>query len=116
MIERKSHGDSPRSPTEEFAVSSKAGGTSTPTRRKADYAWTTMARLMSFANDRGIIATNPCERSGRLYAADRKDKSWSEQDIAAVRSVASLRIQLALTIALCSGQRQGDLCRPAPFS
>ena len=54
------------------------------TPRKADYAWTTLARLMSFAKDRGIIATNPCERGGRLYVADRKDKIWSEQDIAAV--------------------------------
>ncbi|MET4803768.1 site-specific integrase [Bradyrhizobium sp. LB11.1] len=81
------------------------------TPRKADYAWTTLARLMSFAKDRGIIATNPCERGGRLYAADRKDKIWSEQDIAAVLSVASAEIQLALILALWSGQRQGDLLR-----
>lgn len=46
------------------------------TPRKADYAWTTLARLMSFAKDRGIIATNPCEKGGRLYAADRTDKFW----------------------------------------
>jgi integrase len=81
------------------------------TPRKADYAWTTLARLMSFAKDRGIIAANPCERGGRLYAADRKDKIWSEQDIAAVLSVASTEIQLALILALWSGQRQGDLLR-----
>jgi integrase len=81
------------------------------TPRKADYAWTTLARLMSFAKDRGIIATNPCERGGRLYAADRKDKIWSEQDIAAVLAVASTEIQLALILALWSGQRQGDLLR-----
>ncbi|MET4275633.1 integrase [Bradyrhizobium sp. F1.2.2] len=81
------------------------------TPRKADYAWTTLARLMSFAKDRGIIATNPCERGGRLYVADRKDKIWSEQDIAAVLSVASSEIQLALILALWSGQRQGDLLR-----
>jgi hypothetical protein len=41
------------------------------TPRKADYAWTTLARVMSFAKDRGIIATNPCERGGRLYVAER---------------------------------------------
>jgi integrase len=81
------------------------------TPRKADYAWTTLARLMSFAKDRGIIATNPCERGGRLYVADRKDKIWSEQDIAAVLAVASGEIQLALILALWSGQRQGDLLR-----
>lgn len=44
------------------------------TPRKADYAWTTLARLMSFAKDRGIIATNPCERGGRLYAADARTR------------------------------------------
>lgn len=66
---------------------------------------------MSFAKDRGIIATNPCERGGRLYVADRKDKIWSEQDIAAVLSIASAEIQLALILALWSGQRQGDLLR-----
>jgi hypothetical protein len=27
------------------------------TPRKADYAWTTLARIMSFAKDRGMIAT-----------------------------------------------------------
>jgi integrase len=81
------------------------------TPRKADYAWATLARIMSFAKDRGIIATNPCERGGRLYVADRRDKIWSEQDIAAVLSVASREIQLALILALWSGQRQGDLLR-----
>jgi integrase len=81
------------------------------TPRKADYAWTTLARIMSFAKDRGIIATNPCERGGRLYVADRKDKIWTEKDIAAVLSVASKEIQLALILALWSGQRQGDLLR-----
>jgi integrase len=81
------------------------------TPRKADYAWTTLARIMSFAKDRGIVASNPCERGGRLYVADRRDKIWSEQEIAAVLSVASSEIQLALILALWSGQRQGDLLR-----
>lgn len=81
------------------------------TPRKADYAWTTLARIMSFAKDRGIIATNPCERGGRLYVADRKDKIWTERHIAALLSVASQEIQLAVILALWSGQRQGDLLR-----
>jgi integrase len=81
------------------------------TPRKADLAWTVLARIMSFAKDRGIITTNPCERGGRLYVADRRDKIWSEQDIAAVLAVASDEIKLALILALWSGQRQGDLLR-----
>jgi hypothetical protein len=35
--------------------------------RKADYAWSTLARVLSVAKDRGRIPTNPCERGGRLY-------------------------------------------------
>jgi integrase len=81
------------------------------TPRKADYAWTTLARLMSFAKDRGTIATNPCKKGGRLYAADRTDKVWGEQEIGALLAVASREIKLALMLALWTGQRQGDLLR-----
>jgi integrase len=81
------------------------------TPRKADLAWTVLARILSFAKDRGIITSNPCERGGRLYVADRRDKIWTEQNIAAVLSVGSPEIQLALVLALWSGQRQGDLLR-----
>ena len=49
------------------------------TPRKADFAWTVLARILSFAKDRGIIAVNPCERGGRLYSAGRRDKVWSEK-------------------------------------
>jgi hypothetical protein len=81
------------------------------TPRKADLAWTVLARILSFGKDRGIITRNPCERGGRLYVADRRDKIWTEQNIAAVLSVGSPEIQLALVLALWSGQRQGDLLR-----
>lgn len=81
------------------------------TPRKADYAWTTLARIMSFAKDRGIIANNPCERGGRLYAADRKDNIWGEQQIAGILETGSDEIKLALMLALWTGQRQGDLLR-----
>lgn len=66
---------------------------------------------MSFAKDRGIIETNPCERGGRLYAADRTEKLWGETEIAALLAVAPAEIELALVLALWTGQRQGDLLR-----
>ena len=47
---------------------------------------------MSFAKDRGMIATNPCEKCGKLYAADRTDKVWGEQEIAALLAVALTRL------------------------
>jgi integrase len=79
------------------------------TPRKADYAWTTLARVLSVAKDRGRISSNPCERGGRLYAADRADKIWTEADVARLLAVASPEMELALMLALWTGQRQGDL-------
>jgi integrase len=81
------------------------------TPRKADFAWTVLARILSFAKDRGIIAVNPCERGGRLYYGNRRDRIWSEEDIASLLSIAPKGMQLALMLAIWTGQRQGDLLR-----
>jgi integrase len=79
--------------------------------RTADYAWTTLARVLSFAKDRGRITINPCAAGGRLYQADRIDKIWGEAEIGSVLSVAPPELELALMLALWTGQRQGDLLR-----
>jgi len=79
--------------------------------RTADYAWTTLARVLSVAKDRGRIPVNPCERGGRLYDGGRADQVWSEADLARVISCASPQMHLALILALWTGQRQGDLLR-----
>ena len=42
--------------------------------RHADYGWTVLQRILAVAKDRGKITTNPCEKGGRLYEADRSDK------------------------------------------
>jgi integrase len=81
------------------------------TPRKADYAWTTLARVLSVAHDRGRIPVNPCQRGGRLYEADRAEKIWTEDDIARLLAVASPGITMAALLALWTGQRQGDLLR-----
>ena len=54
---------------------------------------------------------NPCERGGRLYAADRVDAIWTEEMIG--RAVGGLPQELrwAFVLALWTGQRQGDLLR-----
>jgi hypothetical protein len=36
-------------------------------RRQADYAWTVLARVLSWAFDRGLVSSNPCKSGGRLY-------------------------------------------------
>jgi integrase len=77
--------------------------------RKADYAWTVLARVLAVAKDRGLIAVNVCERGGRLYEADRAEIIWLPEHISAFCSVASPELALALLMALWTGQRQGTL-------
>lgn len=77
--------------------------------RKADYAWSTLARVLSVAKDNGMISTNVCERGGRLYKSDRKENIWDAETIRSMLAVSSRPIQVSLMLALWTGQRQGDL-------
>lgn len=80
-------------------------------RRQADYAWSVLARILSWALDRGLILANPCERGGRLYRATRSDRVWTDADEAAFLARAPAHLHLPLILALWTGQRQGDLLR-----
>jgi integrase len=77
--------------------------------RQADYAWTILMRLLSWARARGITLYRPPERVDRLYHADRSERIWEEQHIAAFMAVASEPLQRALVLAFETGQRQADL-------
>ena len=78
-------------------------------KRQADYAFAVLARTLSWAYNRGLVPLNPCERPGRLYKASRSDSVWTADDEAAFHAVAPPHLSLALTLALWTGQRQGDL-------
>ena len=81
-------------------------------RRQADYAWTVLARVLSWSFNRGLVVANPCERGGRLYrGGGRAEKIWTDTDEAAFLERAPAHLHLALTLALWTGQRQGDLLR-----
>ncbi|MEJ2457464.1 MAG: tyrosine-type recombinase/integrase, partial [Novosphingobium sp.] len=80
-------------------------------RRQADYAFAVLARTLSWAYDRGLAPINPCERPGRLYRAARPENVWSDADEKAFHAKAPAHLRLALTLALWTGQRQGDLLR-----
>jgi integrase len=80
-------------------------------RRQADYAWTVLARVLSWGLDGGVVAANPCERGGRLYRGSRADKIWTADDEAAFLRSAPAHLHLPLALALWTGQRQGDLLR-----
>lgn len=81
-------------------------------RRQADYAWTVLARVLSWSFNRGLVAANPCERGGRLYrGGGRAEKVWTAADEAAFLERAPAHLHLPLLLALWTGQRQGDLLR-----
>lgn len=81
--------------------------------RKADYAWTVLARVLAIAKDRGLISINICARGGRLYEADRAEIIWLNEHITAFCEAASPELQFALLMALWTGQRQGTLINVA---
>ena len=80
-------------------------------RRQADYAWTVLARVLSWSKDRGYISINPCERGGRIYRGSRADKIWTDDYEAQFLKSAPAHLHLPLLLALWTGQRQGDLLR-----
>jgi integrase len=80
-------------------------------RRQADYAWTVLARVLSWAKDRGKVTANPCERGGRVYHGTRVDFVWSVDDEELFLKHAPAHLHLPLLLALWTGQRQGDLLR-----
>lgn len=77
--------------------------------RQADYAWSVLMRIISWARGRGLTTYRPPERVERLYHADRSERIWDEGSIAAFLSLAPAPLQRALILALETGQRQGDL-------
>jgi len=80
-------------------------------RRQADYTFATLAAIMAWAYDRGLVVANPCERPGKLYRAARSEAVWTDADEAALLNSAPPRIRLAYLLAVWTGQRQGDLLR-----
>jgi integrase len=80
-------------------------------RRQADYAFSVLARILSWARNRGLITVNPCEKAGRLYHGSRAENVWTDADEATFLASAPAHLHLPMILALWSGQRQGDLLR-----
>ena len=79
--------------------------------RQADYAYGTLARILSWAHNRGLIAKNPCAKGGKLYHGTRVNKIWNDEDVARFLRTAPPYLRLAMLLAINTGQRQGDLLR-----
>jgi integrase len=79
--------------------------------RQADYAYGTLARVLSWALKRGLITKNPCAEGGKLYHGTRVDKIWSDEDVSRFFAIAPPHMCLAMKLAINTGQRQGDLLK-----
>ena len=79
--------------------------------RQADYAYGTLARILSWAHNRGLIAKNPCAKAGKLYHGNRASKIWNDEDVERFLRTAPTYLGMAMLLAINTGQRQGDLLR-----
>ena len=79
--------------------------------RQADYAYSTLARILSWAHNRGLITKNPCAKAGKLYHGNRASKIWNDEDVERFLRTAPPYLRLAMLLAINTGQRQGDLLR-----
>lgn len=79
------------------------------TPRAADAKLAALARVLSWAFDRGEIEKNPLESFHRAYRVDRSEIIWLPEHIDAFVGSAPPALCAALMLALHTGQRQGDI-------
>ena len=79
--------------------------------KNAEYAWTVLRRIVSWAVDRGELGNHYLRGGGGLYKSDRADVIWTEPEIVTVEDSAPAHIHLALRAAAETGLRPGDLVR-----
>jgi integrase len=81
--------------------------------READNRVTILARVLSWAAKDGPLKANVLDGFERAYASDRSEIIWLPEQVDAFLAVASPEMQLAMALALHTGQRQGDIRRLA---
>lgn len=81
--------------------------------RQADYFMQVLSTVLNWGKVRGKLKLNPLRDAGvkKLYDVTRAEKTWSDEQIDQFRSRAQPEIDLAMMMALWTGQRQGDLLR-----
>lgn len=77
--------------------------------RAADAKLARLARVFAWGVDRGHLAHNPIATFERAYRSDRSELIWLPEHVTAFERIASPEINLAMVLALHTGQRQGDL-------
>lgn len=81
------------------------------TPRAADMAKQVLSALLTYAVEEGKLATNPCFGIANLYASDRSEIIWTEDDVMQLAGHASPEIMYALGLACLTGLRQSDLLK-----
>lgn len=79
--------------------------------RQADATFGVLRIILEWARDRGMISHNHATRPKKVYQADRSEKIWLPEHLAAFRAAATEEMRLALELALWTGQRQTDLLK-----
>ncbi|MDC7685033.1 tyrosine-type recombinase/integrase [Asticcacaulis sp. BYS171W] len=77
--------------------------------KQANYTITVLKLLLSWAKTQGDIEVNPAEGVSKLKEGDRRHIVWSQDEIDAFNKAAPPHLRLAMSLALETGQRQGDL-------
>lgn len=80
-------------------------------RREADNLMSALARLGSWAFDRGEVERNVLDNIKRVYRSNRVDKIWLPEHVQTFTAHATQEMYTALMLAMHTGQRQGDLLR-----
>ncbi|WP_118133723.1 tyrosine-type recombinase/integrase [Oceanicella sp. SM1341] len=79
--------------------------------READNRMTLLQVVFNYAISRGELRDNPIVGLERLHRADRAEFVWTERDVTGFMKDAPAELQQALVLAICTGQRYGDLIR-----
>jgi integrase len=77
--------------------------------READNRVTILARVLSWAAKDGPLKSNVLIGFERAYTSDRSDIIWLPEQVEAFLAAASPEMQLAMALALHTGQRQADI-------
>lgn len=79
--------------------------------RTANLHLAVLKRIISFGVEREIVGINKVADVKLFRLDSRRDKIWSDEECSRFCSTSSSHLAAALTLALWTGQRQGDLLR-----
>lgn len=81
--------------------------------READNRVVILASVLSWAAADRELTANVLDGFSRAYSADRADIVWMPEDVTAFMGTAPHEMQVAMMLALHTGQRQGDVLKMA---